>query len=64
MSTIDSTLTIKAVLQVSVWGYECMDTRMEDKTFLWGKELSLDSNANDVTLIQKSPVANLYRILF
>ena len=41
-----------------------MDTGMEDKTFVWGKDLSKDSNANDVTLIQKSPIANLYRILF
>ena len=37
MGSIDSTLVLEEVIQVSVQMYECMETGMEDNTIQWGK---------------------------
>ena len=41
MSSIDSTLVIEEVIQVSVQMYECMETGMEDNTIQWEKRFWL-----------------------
>ena len=41
MGSIDSTLMVEEVIEVSVQMYECMEAGMEDNTIQWGNKFLL-----------------------
>ena len=47
MGTIDSTLVIEEVIQMSVQRYECMETGMEDNSTPWGKKIWIEDLSED-----------------
>ena len=47
MGTIDSTLVIEEVIQVSVQRYKCMETGMEDNSTPWGKKIWIEDLSED-----------------
>ena len=47
MSSIDSTLIIEEVIQVTVHMYECMETGIEDNTIQWGKRILIEDLSED-----------------